>query len=387
MTNEINHVERIYRRHAAAIRRINAEERGINSDAALLSLMLAIQELAETLQHDDYALDEQLDAVEHVLEAHDSALFADVASGRTPLATAIDALIGADRAALASVARSNRDLDALIASMRQQMDADLLGAVERLRGWMLTHSPQYMENAANNPIDMAIVNLQLFESEVAAMRDSIADRRALHEMTALGEWLNNERPGILAGAGDKEIAAGALEALKQQRMDYETLEHAYLAALGNWSEEVRVLGLKLAEAERDRDALRQQLIALDADNAKLTQELATLRSWVTAPAGDGKSDPMSANVAAIIQKPAVDSLSQAASDYWIGLDAGRWSWRSVPRSVQLEMVRHVIAGTESHTKMEFDAVKPDWMPTATAQTQKFSATWSELSDLNREVQP
>ena len=245
----INHLNRIFSRHADALRRVSDNGDSIASDAALLSLALALDELATAMQQDNADADDQLARIERVLEAHDSALFADVASGRTPLATAIDALIVNERAAF------------------------------------------------------------------AALSDDIM------------------------------------------------------------------------QANADRVDLRSQLAQMDADNARLSQELRTLRSWVTAPAGDGKSDPMSANVAAIIQKPAVDSLSQAASDYWIGLDAGRWSWRSVPRSVQLEMVRHVIAGTESHTKMEFDAVKPDWMPTATAQTQKFSATWSELSDLNREVQP
>jgi hypothetical protein len=83
---EINHVNRIFRRHAKLMRTF-----GGDTELFRYALISALDELAAVMQH-DYALDEQLAAVERVLEAHDSALFADVASGRTPLATAIAAL-------------------------------------------------------------------------------------------------------------------------------------------------------------------------------------------------------------------------------------------------------------------------------------------------------
>ena len=141
-----NHLDRIFSRHAAALRRFSSESDSITSDAVLLNLALALQELAEAMQQDNADADDQLARIERVLEAHDSALFADVASGRTGLATALDALISADRAALASVARSNRDLDALIASMRQQLialDADnarLTQELATLRSWVTAPS-------------------------------------------------------------------------------------------------------------------------------------------------------------------------------------------------------------------------------------------------------
>lgn len=83
------------------------------------------------------------------------------------------------------------------------------------------------------------------------------------------------------------------------------------------------------------------------------------------------------------------TLSQAASDYAEGVTAGRWQWRQLPKPIRLELVRFIIRNIERPTQAEFDADKPDWMPTANSHVQTFGVPWSVLSDLNRdiEVQP
>jgi chromosome segregation ATPase len=156
----INHLDRIFSRHAAALRRFSSESDSITSDAVLLNLALALQELAEAMQQDNADADDQLARIERVLEAHDSALFADVASGRTGLATALDALISADHTVLAALTgdmmQANADLIRLreeleaeeaetdaLRNQLTQMDADnakLTQELAALRSWVTAHS-------------------------------------------------------------------------------------------------------------------------------------------------------------------------------------------------------------------------------------------------------
>jgi len=264
----MNQVDAIYTRHMDAMQVVSDTFKRLDGSVYGFSMRLALQELAVAMQQDNADADDQLARIERVLEYYDSALFADVANGRTGLATAIDALI------------------------------------------------------------------------------------------------TNERRGALLGLTSD-------------------LRNCQAVATSQRAE--------IARLDSERNSLESQILQLDADNARLTQELATVRSWVMTPHGNGKSSIASVEAQMLAALDAAedrrirDDLSTIANDYYIGLDAGRWTWRDVPKSVRLELVRFVIAGCERHTQSEFDANRPDWMATASSHVQTFGVPWAHLSDFTREV--
>lgn len=82
-------------------------------------------------------------------------------------------------------------------------------------------------------------------------------------------------------------------------------------------------------------------------------------------------------------------LDDATADYWHGIAAGRWTWRKLPKSTRLAMVRHVLSfGPEARamSMSEFDAIKPHWMPGAGSHPITFSVPWATLSDLRVEIE-
>ena len=82
------------------------------------------------------------------------------------------------------------------------------------------------------------------------------------------------------------------------------------------------------------------------------------------------------------------TLDDEATDWWIGVAAGRHTWRTVPKPVQLRMVRHVLSfGPETGAmKMtDFDAIKPDWMPGSGSHTKTLGLSWQQLNDWSVEL--
>ena len=85
----------------------------------------------------------------------------------------------------------------------------------------------------------------------------------------------------------------------------------------------------------------------------------------------------------------LSTLDDEATDWWIGCAAGRHAWRTVPKPVQLRMVRHILSfGPESGAmKMtDFDAIKPDWMPGSGSHTKTLNLSWSQLNDWKVELE-
>src|SRR5690606_4049838 len=82
-------------------------------------------------------------------------------------------------------------------------------------------------------------------------------------------------------------------------------------------------------------------------------------------------------------------LDDEAADWWIGCDTGRHQWRTVPKPVQLRMIRHILSfgpETGSMTMRDFDAIKPDWMPSASSHTQTLRLSWQQLNDFRVELE-
>lgn len=82
-------------------------------------------------------------------------------------------------------------------------------------------------------------------------------------------------------------------------------------------------------------------------------------------------------------------LDDEATDWWIGCAAGRHAWRTVPKPVQLRMIRHILSfgpETGDMTMREFDAIKPDWMPSSSSHTQTLKLSWQQLNDFRVELE-
>ena len=154
--------------------------------------------------------------------------------------------------------------------------------------------------------------------------------------------------------------------------------------------------------------LRQQLAQLDADNAAMIRRNKELADALhIAQNGTGlaiKNPPFTDGTGAapstISNHPSPISnsmwsdpdmlklLDDEATDWWIGAAAGRHTWRTVPKPVQLRMIRHILSfGPENGSmKMaEFDAIKPDWMPASGSHTKTLNLSWQQLNDWSVEL--
>ena len=162
------------------------------------------------------------------------------------------------------------------------------------------------------------------------------------------------------------------------------------------------------DADTEIAALRAQLAELDTDNValirrnkELADELNACReaaAWTVqqlAPAhavahnGEVSNQQSPINNSMWHGPDMLTLLDDEAADCWIGCDTGRHQWRTVPKPIQLRMVRHVLSfgpETGDMTMREFDAIKPDWMPTSTSHTQTLKLSWQQLNDFRIELE-
>ena len=155
--------------------------------------------------------------------------------------------------------------------------------------------------------------------------------------------------------------------------------------------------------------LKQQIAELDTDNAALIRRNKELTDALhIAQNGTGLiiKNPLfvplphvTADAPSTISNPPISNsmwsdpnmlttLDDIARDWWIGVAAGRHQWRSVPKPVQLQLVRHVLSfgpETGSMKMAEFDDFKPNWMPGSGSHTKTLNLSWSQLNDWSVEL--
>lgn len=326
-------VDAIYQKYISVFYELDAGGAWIDLAAVRYALRAALRELAAaqpavdiTQKHRDLAA--TVLEIESVLATHAGDAYADFVDRHIELPTVIARVIEGHKAALSAKLTPDRC------------------QLERINEWLFEHAPDLADNPLNNTADASIAAMDRLRGQVVLLQK-------------LADWLDTR---YVNDSDGNEVDTA-----------------------------IKLLEFQAAEV----DALRQQLAQMDADNARLTEELRTVRSWSVAPTGNGKSHPaifpsaQSADETPAWNDAMLTGLDAATLDYWHGIAAGRWTWRKLPKSTRLAMVRHVLSfGPEERamSMSEFDAIKPHWMPGAGSHPITFSVPWSTLSDMRVEIE-
>lgn len=163
------------------------------------------------------------------------------------------------------------------------------------------------------------------------------------------------------------------------------------------------------DADTEIAALKAQLTELDTDNAAMIRhnrelvaalDIATGVAPATAkPAAIHNTDHPNGTAVTMAPPAAIHpntlndfapaNLTPENHDWWLGLTAGRHTWRNLPKRNRLDLVRYVLSfgPPDAALKMiEFDAIRPEWMPTAGTHTKTFNMTWEQLNDFTVELE-
>jgi len=286
------------------------------------------------------------------------------------------------------------------------------------------------ELAESTPSTPSISSMPLLQT---AGYDALAE-----QLIRLNNWCAHHAPAALNGPGSTaDVVLAVLDSYAQQ-IDRQAEELRQAADPASHDDRIAALKANLKAVDADNALLRSQLDAmrdaaqslaedkrnlqtefsslsgqlaqLDTDNValirrnkKLADELRTLNSnavavisgVVGAGLPNGYVRPSTDNNQ---QSPANNSLwedpdkliflDDEAKDWWIGMSSGRHAWRSVPKSMQLRMVRQVLGhhdGDGPVRMIDFDAIKPDWMPSANSHTKTLGLSWQQLNDWSIEL--
>ena len=164
-------------------------------------------------------------------------------------------------------------------------------------------------------------------------------------------------------------------------------------------QEAERLKARLEQALEGQSGLVQQMAQMDADNTRLTQELAVVRSWSVAPHHNGSIIDGDAFGTVITNPPVVAQPSAQSADSlpavppaltwpdpladWVeGLERGRHEWRKLPRDVRWRLIANVVQQVKNSG--DFDAHRPQWMTSARAAALTFGdGLWENVVERAR----
>ena len=366
---------------------------GIANDAVRLALRLALEECATEIR-DNYF--DRLNPLDQWLRNSGQAI-----DGTDVIDTAIQTLKVLDERNAAQAAR----LQDIIPCFAVEAQAQII----RINDWLSEHAPDEYHQPGDTA-DAIIAVADRLRGQVAKLRTELAaaiDERHVADDTA--DAMITETYQLRETMEKLRIDLATITA-ERDEADAHLTKLAYWLAMhrhdGDGNEVDLAISL-LQSQTAELDALRQQLAQLDADNAALIQrntalaaDLATARSYFisrqptnghdnTGPLSVSAQSAQSADETPAWNDALLTGLDAATLDYWHGINAGRWTWRKLPKTVRLAMVRHVLSFTETDAPMsmsQFDAFKPHWMPGAGTHPVTFGVTWATLADLRTEIE-
>lgn len=256
----------------------------------------------------------------------------------------------------------------------QRMHDRLLAQIVRINDWCAEHAPDEYHYDGNTA-DAIIAAADRLRGQVARLELMLAAADAA--AYAAAEASTTSRHNLATAIEERDEADGLL------------------AKLADWLADKPVVG--------DGDVVMSAITLMESQAAeikRLNADLALLRSYAIAtPHGNGKS------AAALDRLPPTDlpeqfppaivaavEAAQAATvqpveaalgvgddpelaDYIIGLDAGRHTWRTIPKPVRWRLVCSVLRSIWTDGKLptmdDFDKHAPAWMPTANACATTF----------------
>lgn len=361
----------IYHRHQSAMQLVHDTHATLHGSIVAFSLRLALTELAAALQDSQPPAatpDRMMEQIYCWLYEHDPEL-----ASRHNTSVADDIIAYADRLR-GTVERLRIELAAAGADVQ----------LNRINDWIRTYAGDAYDPLSDDgdTADAIIAVADRLRGEceqrkIAAGQLQSQNVRITQEFQAVQITINQLRTELAAAINERRVA------------------DSLLATLADWLADKPVVG-----DSNVVDLAISLMTSQAAEIKRLNADLAILRSYSTAtPHGNGKSHPaailpsaqsaQSADETPAWNDTMLTGLDAATLDYWHGINAGRWTWRKLPKSVRLAMVRHVLSFTETDAAMsmsQFDAFKPHWMPGAGTHPITFGVTWSTLADLRTEIE-
>lgn len=175
---------------------------------------------------------------------------------------------------------------------------------------------------------------------------------------------------------------------------------AILRQVGDGHPHVDAVGIALALALRDQAAAHQR--EMDELMEQTEREVAALRIELSLQRQIGATASTTESVVAAHANGSARQIHQASQDFWdtpeatsgldaehadwwIGVSRDRHKWRSLPKGVQLALVRHVmgLVGSGGHiSQSTFDGTRPLWIPEASSHTKTLGMSWMQINDHN-----
>ena len=246
----------------------------------------------------------------------------------------------------------------------EEMTAQTQGALVRF-ALRLAVQDAYAAGNDQNEFLKSVIASQLERMQAMQAQQAPDQRQAEVDRTqisTLNEWLSNEEPALYHDP-------------------YTDTAQAMIAA-------IRKRDTQIAE-------LQQEIAKVDADNSGLLLRLQKAeQGWAAAQAdADRLALQVAQQLAAHVnggsmapERPApaatwFANLDDETNDWRISLEAGRRTFRQVPKASRLLLAQAVarnIGRGALPMQQEFDAHKPDWMPGGGGLAKSFGIVWSEL---------
>lgn len=272
---------------------------------------------------------------------HDAGTWIDLASVRYALRAALCELAGPP-----TIDRQGGD------TLDQRQYQVLAKQIERLNDWLFEHATDLAHDPHTDTADAIIAAADRLRGRAKKLRIELA--------AAI-----DERNVADTAAGTLEREIGELRLLNAQL-------HAHAHANQPLITEIA--------------GLRQQLAQMDADNARLTDELRTVRS---SPHGN-RDGAITEDFGTVITNPPTTLTPMATANTapglswpgeladWVeGLEKGRHDWRKLAKSVRWQLIANVV--NQVKDSVQFDAQRPAWMSTSRAAALTFGdGRWDKV---------